>query len=751
VDRNSPSRRSALSVGGSATIGLLVGQGTGSYERGLVEGVHAAAEARNVNVVNLMCGSLDITISDDFEDQNNLLWNLPSKEVFDGLIVIPSYLYNYAAPARVRQVLDSFRGIPRVSISEPVPGGPGMYVDNVSGMRGLIRHLHERHGRSRFAYLSGPATNNDANDRMQGFLLGISDCGLTLEPGMAYEGDYWWTGGRNGAHFFFDGGVRPDALVCANDYMAYGAREVIEAIGLRVPEDVVLTGFDNDPGSKYANPPLTTIEQPLDMMADRAVEALCQMMQGIEVEGRIELPTRTIYRRSCGCHSGFGPAAPADDWEAELDDEDLRDRIHAWVAVAGEGRLDADKRSVVLDSLYHILSVSSERGKISQVRSVLPALLDSMLDSQARAQKAFFDGVQAISFESREVELALEATTSGVFKQRETRAIQNIISVYTLDEMLARLAEELPHLGVTSMFLNLFAKPFEHGAREQWVVPAKARCVFAYVDGAVVPLSSSAAVFKTDRLIPQTVELGGKQRNLVSISCFFKREVYGFMVFESTSDDIAVVRNLATHVSSAYRSILGHQKLEKSAKNLKLAMRQLQVSNKKLNDLSTRDAMTGLYNRRGFVLIGEKLHDVASRHQSDYILFFGDMDGLKVINDTWGHDAGDQAIVACGEILRKTFRLSDLVARLGGDEFTVLTTGPEHDGVRRILSRLDEAFDEYNATSGKPYRIELSIGHVLFSACAGLSFPEVMAKADADLYSRKIERKARKAGLAPPA
>jgi diguanylate cyclase (GGDEF)-like protein len=733
-----PPRRSALSTGGGRTIGLLAALGTGAYENGLLQGVRASAAARGVHVINLMCGSLDITISDDFEAQNNLLWNMATRDVFDGLIVIPSFLYNFAAPERVREVLDGFGGIPRVGISEPVPGGPALFVDNMTGIRDLVRHIHDRHGRRRFAFISGPATNNDAAERMRGFIEGVQECGLPLEPGMAYEGDYWWAGGREGARFLFGGDVKPDALICANDYMAYGAYQVLETLGLRVPEDVVLTGVDNDPGAIYANPPLTTIEQPLDVMADRAVELLCQMMDGIDVPNRIELPTRTIFRRSCGCNSGFDPVS-IDGWEAKLDDDGLRDRIKAWVAVAGEGRLDADKRSVVLDSLYHILSVSGERGKISLVRSVLPVLLDSSLDSRAREQKAFFEAVQAISFESREVELGLEASTNVTSKVRETRAIQNIISVYTLEEMLDRLAEELPALGVTCMFLNLFSKPFNHDPRQPWPIPSKARCVFAYVDGEVVALPHSASLFKTDRLIPENVPLGDKHRNLISISCFFRQVVYGFVVFESKSDDVTIVRNLATHVSSAYRSILEHEQLQESAKHLERAMRQLRVSNKKLNDLSTRDTLTGLYNRRGFILIGDKVHNLSERSKSDYALFFADIDGLKAINDRWGHEAGDEAIAACGDILRRTFRDSDVVARLGGDEFTILVSRSSPQDVRRILSRLDETRRQHNSASGKPWQIDLSIGHVFMSGCPGVSFTEVMAKADEELYRRKRE------------
>jgi len=174
---------------------------------------------------------------------------------------------------------------------------------------------------------------------------------------------------------------------------------------------------------------------------------------------------------------------------------------------------------------------------------------------------------------------------------------------------------------------------------------------------------------------------------------------------------------------------------------LKLALRQLQASNRELNTLSTRDALTGLYNRRGFEFVGEKLHELTERNDTDYVLFFGDMDGLKRINDTWGHKAGDDAIVNCAEILRRTFRSSDLVARLGGDEFTMLASESERQSPAKLLARLEAAFRRYNETSPHPYHLSLSIGYVLFSQCRGLSFAEVMARADEELYRQKTLRK----------
>jgi len=94
----------------------------------------------------------------------------------------------------------------------------------------------------------------------------------------------------------------------------------------------------------------------------------------------------------------------------------------------------------------------------------------------------------------------------------------------------------------------------------------------------------------------------------------------------------------------------------------------------KLNNLSQTDELTGLYNRRGFISLTRSSLELAQRMGKSGLLFFIDMDGLKVINDSYGHEEGDIAIKEIANILRSAFRKSDIVARLGGDEFTVFTT-----------------------------------------------------------------------------
>ena len=159
-----------------------------------------------------------------------------------------------------------------------------------------------------------------------------------------------------------------------------------------------------------------------------------------------------------------------------------------------------------------------------------------------------------------------------------------------------------------------------------------------------------------------------------------------------------------------------------------------------LRSQSLRDDLTGLYNRRGFLLIAEQQLRSAQRDLADLLLVFADVDGLKEINDTYGHQEGDRALIATAKILRDTLRECDLVARLGGDEFTVLAVDTNGSGADTIMARLRKNLDAYNARTDRPYRLDLSVGVARTKPDHGHSVHALMAEADRALYREKRNR-----------
>jgi diguanylate cyclase (GGDEF)-like protein/PAS domain S-box-containing protein len=155
-----------------------------------------------------------------------------------------------------------------------------------------------------------------------------------------------------------------------------------------------------------------------------------------------------------------------------------------------------------------------------------------------------------------------------------------------------------------------------------------------------------------------------------------------------------------------------------------------------LRAMSLRDDMTGLYNRRGFALLTEQRLKDGRRSGSTLTVFYADVDRLKSINDGFGHNAGDIALVLCARALEATFRESDIVARIGGDEFVVLTEADARD-LSTVTLRLEQELDHRTAASGLRFAVSLTIGSAHSRPPHALSLDDLLQQADEFMYERK--------------
>ena len=154
--------------------------------------------------------------------------------------------------------------------------------------------------------------------------------------------------------------------------------------------------------------------------------------------------------------------------------------------------------------------------------------------------------------------------------------------------------------------------------------------------------------------------------------------------------------------------------------------------------LSLTDELTGLYNRRRFFILTEQCLKVAVRTKKRPLLLFIDMDNLKWINDHYGHNEGDQALIGLADILKKTFRESDIIARIGGDEFVVLLESADENS-ETLLTRLHENVKDYNVKRSQ-YTLSVSLGTAQFDPEYPISIDELLSKADALMYAQKRRR-----------
>ena len=161
-----------------------------------------------------------------------------------------------------------------------------------------------------------------------------------------------------------------------------------------------------------------------------------------------------------------------------------------------------------------------------------------------------------------------------------------------------------------------------------------------------------------------------------------------------------------------------------------------------LKTLSIIDDLTGLHNRRGFWTLTPQQIKNSARQRQEMALYYADLDGLKQINDTYGHQYGDWALAQTAQALRQTFRESDIIARMGGDEFTVLAMSQSPNDIASAVARLEANIAERNAGSQRPFTVQISIGAVLFDPAQPQNLDELLARADKALYQVKRAKQA---------
>lgn len=189
--------------------------------------------------------------------------------------------------------------------------------------------------------------------------------------------------------------------------------------------------------------------------------------------------------------------------------------------------------------------------------------------------------------------------------------------------------------------------------------------------------------------------------------------------------------------------IKGHVNATHLAHSLQYAVtRQRQL--KHLVNQALVDELTGLYNRRGFVTFAQQNLQLLQRGGRRALVVFGDMDGLKQINDTLGHVFGDRALCDLAHLFRQCFRKSDIVARIGGDEFAALALEVSEQGEEVVQQRLEQLLDEFNTLDKTPYKLSCSFGMVMCEPGQNQTIGQLLDWADKLMYQHKRMRKERR-------
>ncbi|OYD98128.1 diguanylate cyclase response regulator [Nostoc sp. 'Peltigera membranacea cyanobiont' 210A] len=183
-----------------------------------------------------------------------------------------------------------------------------------------------------------------------------------------------------------------------------------------------------------------------------------------------------------------------------------------------------------------------------------------------------------------------------------------------------------------------------------------------------------------------------------------------------------------------------YQQLLEQNQRLEHEIQERLKAEAEVRQLSLTDELTGVYNRRGFFLLGNQQFKIAQRTQMFCCLLFVDLDGLKQINDSLGHKIGDRMLLDTAQLLKQTFRESDIIARIGGDEFVILVSVYSRSTDEFYL-RLQANLERYNQEHNYSYKLSISVGVTQCALNENLSLEQLIEEADKLMYEQKSAKR----------
>ena len=343
------------------TIGVFASQVGRAWGAEFAAGITAAAEVNNVNLVHFIGGRLSPQVSADKPKPSFGLYDLAKPDQFDGLILTSDIAYGTSA-AELKTFSDIYGTIPTVTQSVVLQGATMFVPDNAEGVRATVRHLIEEHGYKRIAFICGIHGQVDAEQRFQGYKDELKAHELRYDEDLVVDGDYTADSGRDAIATLLDERkLRFQAVVAANDRMAFGALEALQQRGVRVPEDVAVTGFDDLREAQATGVPLTTVRQSFYTAGKHALETLMKKMNGETVPPIIITPTQLVVRWSCGCLP-----------------ENIRQAAVLPRDVAKTGKLE-NKREAALRALLNSAGVTEQDPALPQFKDAFGRAWDGFL------------------------------------------------------------------------------------------------------------------------------------------------------------------------------------------------------------------------------------------------------------------------------------------------------------------------------------------------------------------------------------
>lgn len=589
------------------------------------------------------------------EAEKNMM-NLPVLKDFDGILIAGDTLDAFGIRTDITRRLEKEIHGPVVSIRSTEERYSNILLDNEKAMWELTRHFIDEHHMKDICFVTGIMGMLDANERLAGYKRAMSEAGLPVTEDMIYYGDYWKKHGKEIVDFFLKGrDSYPPVIICSNDYMALSVCQELAKRGVKIPEEVCVSGFDDLPEAQIFSPPLTNVRVPFEEMAQKALDQAIFLAEQLQEKAETEEKSETKDK----------------PWESEKGANDIL--------------------------------VNSQ----CKFRSSCGC----HIDEEEVSQDIYQEEIGKYRYMTKEC-VYMSSNFESVLTEKECLELTgHYAKEFGMENCFICLCEKTPasleNISEYSFTKQMYLRGYFNEKRE-----------FTLCD---IP-------FSLHKLLPDEFQmyLDGKVNVFVTLHC--KNEVQGYLIFQLGDGQNRIVS----------------EKFEFLCLNLGNSLKKIQMydelfSMKNIKQLYLCDPLTNIYNRRGFDRKLMTIYENMKRQEQKIAVVCMDMDGLKYINDHFGHKKGDEAIIAVSRCLHESLTEGEFCGRMGGDEFEAVLLMNDQNRIACFKEKLQKKLREINQQIREDYVIDISIGISVVEKTDALM--EYIQVADKKMYADKRSKK----------
>ena len=330
-------------LNGRKTIGIILFDITGYYQQQLVHTLSKTASKHGYNLLTFSAFTIYGSDTKNAAGEYNILHLIPYEQL-DALIVCHDTFNSNEAVEELWKLVTERCQAPIISIRKKVNGCYNILVEDTDAIPAFVRHFHDVHHFDRIAFMSGPYNHPDAIFRLEKYKEAMAELGLDCPEEYIFEGNFWKDCALDASKHFMSLKKRPQAIVCANDYMALSLCKELTLQGYSVPQDIAISGFDDVLDARANVPPLTTCYVSVSDMAKKAMETIDTLLNGKEAPACTFVPTKIIIRNSCGCESStMKDLSLSRMYEVELMEQLINQNAHnTFVSISLENMTSAE-------------------------------------------------------------------------------------------------------------------------------------------------------------------------------------------------------------------------------------------------------------------------------------------------------------------------------------------------------------------------------------------------------------------------